>query len=188
MDHAFMEDTAHRLADEGVATFRYNFPYMERGRWPPDRAPKLIDTVRAAVKAASGLVMGLPLFAGGKSLGGRMTSNAAAREALPGVLGLIFLGFPLHPPKKPGVERAAHLDTVELPMLFLQGTRDELAQLELVRDTCNRLGSRTTLRVVEGADHGFHVLKRSQRTDDEILDELVSTTVSFCKALSQRQE
>ncbi len=181
MDHEFMDATAHRLSDEGVATFRYNFPYMERGGWPPDRAPKLMDTVRSAVRTAAQLAEGIPLFAGGKSLGGRMTSSASALESLPGVRGLIFLGFPLHPAKKPGIERADHLGAVGLPMLFLQGTRDKLARLDLVRATCRRLGAGVTLKVVEGADHGFHVLKRSRRTDDEVLDELVSGAVSFCR-------
>jgi len=181
MDHEFMASTAHRLAQEGVATFRYNFPYMDRGGWPPDRAPKLVDTVRAAVTASSRLAEGLPLFAGGKSLGGRMTSHASALEPLPGVLGLIFFGFPLHPPNKPGVERGDHLDAVKIPMLFLQGTRDKLAQLDLVTGTCSRMGSRVTLGIAQGADHGFNVLKRSGRTQAEVLDELVSATVSFCR-------
>ncbi len=182
MKHEFMEATAHGLAREGVATFRFNFPFMERGGWPPDRAPELIDTVRAAVDKATQVADGLPLFAGGKSLGGRMTSHAAAPEPLPGVRGLIFVGFPLHTAKKPGVERAEHLDAVEIPMLFLQGTRDNLARLDLVEATCNRLGTGCTLGVVEEADHGFHVLKRSQRTDDEVRDELISAIVAFCRA------
>jgi uncharacterized protein len=184
-DHGFMEATASRLAAAGVATFRYNFPYMEQGGWPPDRPKKLIDTVSAGVAAARELSGGLPMFAGGKSLGGRMTSNAAAQGLLPGVEGLIFFGFPLHTAGKPGVERAQHLHDVKTPMLFLQGTRDRLARLDLIRATCERLGSQSTLHVVEEADHGFQVLKRSPRSNDDILDELVSATVSFCRALTE---
>jgi uncharacterized protein len=188
MDHPFMEESARHLAREGVATLRYNFPFMERGGWPPDRPPKLVDTVRAAVSFAHTLAGELPLFAGGKSLGGRMTSTAASLEALPRVLGLVFFGFPLHTPGRPGVERADHLTAVGLPMLFLQGSRDKLARPELITATCDRLGSSARLCIVNEADHGFHVLKRSQRSDAEVLDELVSTTVLFCRALSQHQE
>jgi uncharacterized protein len=187
MEHEFMESTARRLAEGGVATLRYNFPYMDMGGWPPDRPPVLIEAVRSMVGAADGVSEGLPLFAGGKSLGGRMTSNAAALAPLQGVLGLVFMGFPLHPTKRPGIERAEHLDAVEIPMLFLQGTRDKLADLALVHETCDRLGSQATLHVVDGADHGFHVLQRSGRTDDEVIDELVSTTVSFCRILTEGQ-
>ncbi len=176
MRHRFMEDAAERLADRGVATFRYQFPYMEKGSRRPDYGPILLKTVRSAVAAAGNVAGGLPLFAGGKSMGGRMTSLAAASEALNGVRGITFFGFPLHPAGKPGVARADHLGDVGVPMLFLQGTRDKLAPLDLLAPVCEGLGQRATLHVVEGADHGFHVLKRSGRTDDEVLDELVDTT------------
>jgi predicted alpha/beta-hydrolase family hydrolase len=129
---------------------------------------------------------GLPLVAGGKSLGGRMTSNAQARRPLPGVSGLVFLGFPLHPPKQPGESRAEHLRAVELPMLFLQGTRDALAELDLITSVCDRLGPRATLHVVEGADHSFAVLKRSGRSDAAVMEELADTVASWCRRLAPR--
>jgi uncharacterized protein len=175
MRHAFMEALAGRLADLGVATFRYQFPYWEQGRRRPDPPRVLVKTVRSAVAAAAGLAGDLPLFAGGKSMGGRMTSTAASEEALPGVRGLVFFGFPLHPPGKPATVRGDHLAGVGVPMLFLQGTRDKLAELDLLRPICGGLGDRATLHVVDGADHGFHVLKRSGRSDGEVLDELAVT-------------
>jgi predicted alpha/beta-hydrolase family hydrolase len=176
MRHAFMEAAAQRLADRGIATFRYQFPYVEQGRKRPDYQPILLKTVRSAVAEASALAKGLPIYAGGKSMGGRMTSLATAQEPLPGVRGLVFFGFPLHPAGKPGVERAEHLTRVALPMLFLQGTRDKLAELELLTPICGELPDTATLERIEGADHGFHVLKRSGRTDDEVLDELADRT------------
>lgn len=179
MDHAFMKAIARRLAERGVATFRYRFPYMEGSGWPPDRPPVLEATVRAAVTAAA--ASGLPLFAGGKSLGGRMTSRAAAAKPLPEVRGIVFLGFPLHPKGKPGTVRADHLADVDAPMLFVQGDRDGLADLDLLRLVVERLGSRATIRVVEGADHGFHVLKRSGRTDDEVLDEVADAIAAWVR-------
>ena len=172
MEHPFMEASARALARRGVATFRYNFPFTELRRGRPDFTPVLLRTVRAAVDAAAAALPAVPLVAGGKSMGGRMTSEAQAKEPLPGVRGLIFVGFPLHRPKQPGTERAAHLAGVRLPMLFLQGTRDEMANLELIRGVTGETGARATLHVVEGADHGFHVLKRSGRTDAEVMDEL----------------
>ena len=172
MRHAFLEALAGVLADRGIATFRYQFPYTEAGRRRPDREPVLLATVRAAVAAASEAAGDLPLFAGGKSMGGRMTSRAAAREPLPGVRGLVFFGFPLHAPGKPSTERADHLDDVDLPLLFLQGDRDAFAKLDLLEPVVARLGARATLHLVKGADHGFHVLKRSGRTDREVLEEL----------------
>jgi len=175
MRHAFLEAVAEHLAAEGVATFRYQFPYRERGGGRPDPPAVLEATVRAAVAAATAAAPGLPLLAGGKSLGGRMTSRAAAREPLPGVAGLVFVGFPLHPAGKPGTERAAHLADVTVPMLFLQGTRDKLADLALLRPVLAGLADRATLHVVEGADHGFAVLKRSGRTQVDVLKELAST-------------
>jgi hypothetical protein len=172
MTHAFMEGVAERLAERRVATFRYNFPYVEAGRKAPNPQPILVKTVRSAVAEAAKRAQGLPLFAGGKSMGGRMTSIAAAKESLPGVLGLAFYGFPLHAPGKDSSERGAHLADVGLPMLFLQGTRDKLASLDLLRPLLDGVRPSPTLHVVDDADHGFHVPKRSGRTDDDVLDEL----------------
>ena len=170
--HPFMRATCQGLAARGIGTFRYQFPYMEAGRRPPDRPPVLLDTVRAAVARGAVLAGDLPLFAGGKSMGGRMTSTAAAEAPLPGLRGLVFFGFPLHAPNRPSSDRAAHLADVAEPMLFLQGTRDALADLTLLTPIVDDLGDRATIHVVEGADHSFHVLKRSDRTDDEVLVEL----------------
>ncbi|MEM7481002.1 MAG: alpha/beta family hydrolase [Acidobacteriota bacterium] len=172
MHHRFFEQVIERLTALDLGVFRYQFPYMEKGRRAPDRAPKLETTVRAAVAAAARQCPGLPLFAGGKSMGGRMTSRAASAEALPAVKGLVFFGFPLHPAGKPGTERGDHLDGVTVPMLFLQGDRDKLAGLDLLQPVCSRLGPKATLHVSPGADHSFHVLKRSGRTDEEVLDEI----------------
>jgi len=172
MHHVFMESICERLAYRGIATFRYQFPYMEQGRKRPDHRNILMKTVRSAVVAAQQAAKDLPVLAGGKSMGGRMTSMAAAREALPGVDGLVFFGFPLHPAGKPATERGEHLVAVEAPMLFLQGTRDKLADLDLLKPICERLAGRATLSVIEGGDHGFDVLKRLGRTRDEVLDEL----------------
>lgn len=174
MRHAFMEALARALAAAGVATLRYQFPYMEAGRRYPDRPPRAIATVGAAVARARRLARGLPVLAGGKSFGGRMSSQAVAAGLE--VDGLVFFGFPLHPPKTPGVARAAHLEAVAHPMLFLQGTRDALADLDLLVPICQGLGRRATLHPVAGADHGFAVLKRSGRTADEVLAELAETT------------
>jgi len=165
MSHPFMENLADALANVGVATFRYQFPYMEQRRQVPDAPAVLTATVVAALRAAAEAVPGLPLFAGGKSMGGRMTSQAAAQRPLDGVQGLVFFGFPLHPPNRPGTKRADHLAKVTTPMLFLQGTRDTLADLNLLRPVCAKLGSRATLHVIETADHSFHMLKRSGRSD-----------------------
>ena len=183
MRHGFMEAVADALAGRGIATLRYQFPYSEAGARRPDPPAVLMATVRAAAARARELAGGLPLIAGGKSLGGRMTSNASAQRPLEGVAGLAFLGFPLHPPKQPGVTRAEHLDRVASPMLFLQGTRDDLADLGLIREVCGRLGPRATLHVVEGADHSFAVLKRSGRTGAEVLDELADTLAGWVASL-----
>jgi len=183
MRHVFMETLAGHLADRRVATFRYQFPYTEQGRRRPDFQPILLKTVRSAISAASALSDGLPLFAGGKSMGGRMTSMAAAQEPLEGVRGIVFLGFPLHPAGRPGSDRAEHLSLVTVPMLFLNGTRDKLADLELLEPVCDHLGSSAQLRVIDGADHTFHVLKRSGRTDDDVLDELGDATGKFVTAM-----
>jgi predicted alpha/beta-hydrolase family hydrolase len=183
MRHPFLETIAARLAAHGVATFRYQFPYMESRRGRPDPPDVAVATVRAAVAEASHWMAGLPLIAGGKSFGGRMTSTAAAEAPLPGVRGLAFLGFPLHPPGKPGIARAEHLDRVTVPMLFLQGTRDEFADLKLLEPVVRRLGSRATLRLVEGADHSFGVLKRSGRSGSQVLDELAGVLSAWAAAL-----
>jgi len=175
MRHRFMSALAEALAERGVATLRYQFPYSEAGGRRPDPPGVLQATVRAAVTTAATVAPGLPLLAGGKSLGGRMTSSAAAMTALPGVRGLVFVGFPLHAPGRSGTERAEHLEQVGVPMLFLQGTRDALADLELMRAVCARLGARATLHVVEGGDHSFAVLKRSGRSDAEVIGELADT-------------
>jgi uncharacterized protein len=183
MSHSFMENVARELANMGVATFRYQFPYMEQRRRVPDSPAVLTATVVAAVRAAADAAPGLPLLAGGKSMGGRMTSQAAAQDPLEGVRGLVFFGFPLHPPNRPGTKRADHLAKVTAPMLFLQGTRDTLADLKLLRPVCSKLGSRATLHVIETADHSFHVLKRSGRTDTDVLQELAETVVSWSNSI-----
>ena len=175
MTHVFLEDIAVRLAARRIATFRYNFPYKERGGgFRPDPPRVLEATVRSAAAAAAEAAGDLPTIAGGKSMGGRITSQAQAAEALPGVRGLAFLGFPLHPPGRPATKRAEHLPDVGLPTLFLQGTRDKLADLELLAPIVAELPD-AALHIVEGADHGFHVLKRSGRTDDEVMDDLADT-------------
>jgi predicted alpha/beta-hydrolase family hydrolase len=183
MRHAFLEDVSERLAQRAIATLRYQFPYAERGGRRPDPRPVLLASVRAAVSTAAKEAGDLPLLAGGKSMGGRMTSLAASESALPGVRGLVFLGFPLHPAGRPSGERGEHLGDVSAPMLFLQGTRDRLADLTLLRPLCRRLGSRTTLHIVEGGDHSFHVLKRSGRTDDEVQDEIAATLARWAGPL-----
>jgi uncharacterized protein len=172
MQHRFMEAASARLAGHGIASLRYQFPYMEAGSRRPDSRGTLVATVRAAVRAATEAAPDLPLLAGGKSMGGRMTSLAAAEAPLPGVRGLVFFGFPLHPAGRPSTERAEHLEKVRLPMLFLQGERDRLADVDLLRPVCAGLGERATLHVVPDADHSFHVPKRSGRSDDEVLAEL----------------
>lgn len=182
MRHPFMESAAEALADRGIATFRFQFPYTEQGRRAPNPGPVLQATVRSAVAAATARAGDLPLFAGGKSMGGRMTSLASAAEPLAGVRGLVFYGFPLHAGGKPSDERAAHLDEIDLPMLFLQGTRDRLAELTLMTPLCCRLGARATLHVVEGGDHSFHVPKRSGRSDAEVIQELSDAVLDFCDA------
>jgi len=184
MRHHFMDTASERLAQNGVATLRYNFPYMEAGRKVPNPAPILLKTVRAAVAAAASLAPGLPLIAGGKSMGGRMTSQAAAAEPFEGVLGLAFFGFPLHAPGRDSDERGKHLGDVGLPMLFLQGTRDKLANLALLTPLLQAVEPLPTLHVVDGADHGFHVLKRSGRTDDEVLDHMCHRLATWVSAMT----
>jgi predicted alpha/beta-hydrolase family hydrolase len=184
MRHAFMEAACSELNRRGIATFRYHFPYMEAGRKAPNPAPVLQKTVRSAVAEAARLAPGLPLLAGGKSMGGRMTSLAAARDALPGVRGLAFFGFPLHAAGRPSPDRGAHLADVGLPMLFLQGTRDNLADLELLGPLLAGVKPAPVLHVEEGADHGFHVLKRSGRTDAEVLASLCDCFVAWAERLT----
>ena len=183
MRHAFMTAVAERLAARGVASFRFQFPYMEAGRGGPNPGPVLVKTVRSAVREATRLAPDLPLVAGGKSMGGRMTSTAAATEALPGVRGVAFFGFPLHAAGRPSSERGAHLADVGLPMLFLQGTRDRLAELSLLEPLVRKLRPKPDLHLVEGADHGFHVPKSSGRTDEDVLDELCDTFVGWLEKL-----
>jgi predicted alpha/beta-hydrolase family hydrolase len=179
MRHPFLEQIARALSERGVATLRYEFEYMEKRRGRPDPPALAQARVREAVTEAARAAPGLPLFAGGKSFGGRMTSQAQAAEPLPGVRGLVFLGFPLHPPGRPGTARADHLDGVRVPMLFLQGTRDEFAGLDLLRPVIAQLGEHTTLHVVEGGDHSFKVLKRTGRTDADVMTELTETIASW---------
>ena len=184
MRHHFMEDITAALATQDIATFRYQFPYVEKGVSRPDPQPVLLATVHSAVDAARAAAGGLPLLAGGKSMGGRMTSLAAAKEALDGVTGIVFFGFPLHPAGAPAIERGEHLARVAAPMLFLQGTRDKLADLDLLRPVIERVGPRATLHIVEGADHGFEVLKRSGRRGAEVLEELAKTAAAWAERLN----
>ena len=179
MRHPFMGALARELAAEKIATFRYQFPYMENRRKAPDRPPTLTATVAAAVRAAHAAAPELPLLAGGKSMSGRMTSTAASENLIPDVLGLVFFGFPLHPPKQPATKRGDHLAKVTQPMLFLQGTRDDLADLTLLKPICKKLGKLATLHIIEGADHSFHVLKSAGTTDDEVLRGLARTTAEW---------
>ncbi|MGD0404671.1 MAG: alpha/beta family hydrolase [Candidatus Acidiferrales bacterium] len=183
MNHPFMQSLATELVAVKVATLRYQFPYMEQQRKIPDRPPVLTATVVAAVDAASKAAPDLPIFAGGKSLGGRMTSLAASERGLGAVRGLIFFGFPLHPPNQPGTKRAEHLRAVKLPMLFFQGTRDTLADLNLLRPIHTELGSRATLHVIDTADHSFHVLKSSGTTDGAVLQEIARTVSVWTRSL-----
>jgi uncharacterized protein len=184
MSHPFMESLAGELASAGIATLRYQFPYMEGRRRVPDAPAVLTATVVAAVRAAAKAAPELPLLAGGKSMGGRMTSQAAAERPLEGVRGLVFFGFPLHPPKRPATKRADHLTKVTVPMLFLQGTRDELAKLDLLRPICASLGALATLSVFDGADHSFHVLKRSGTNDTAVLQQLVRRVASWAEQIA----
>jgi predicted alpha/beta-hydrolase family hydrolase len=183
MRHPFMEATAAGLGARGVATLRFQFPYMEAGSRRPDAPPVLTACVRSAAACAAERAGELPLFAGGKSLGGRMTSTAAAQQTLPGVRGLVFLGFPLHPAGAPATARAAHLRELALPLLFLQGTRDALADLALLRPLCDELGPRATLHEIAGGDHSFHVPKRSGRSDADALNELCDAACAWMRAL-----
>jgi predicted alpha/beta-hydrolase family hydrolase len=184
MRHPFMQAIAEALAVEGVATLRYQFPYMDAGGRRPDPPAVAEAAVCVAVGKGRAMAPDLPLFAGGKSFGGRMTSTAQAHAPLDGVRGLVFLGFPLHPAGRPGTTRAAHLERVTIPMLFLQGTRDSLAVLDLLRPVCDHLGARASLHVVDGADHSFNMLKRSGRTNPEVLRELASAISAWVSRIA----
>ena len=184
MRHAFMEKVAAGLSDRGIAALRFNFPYMEAGKGRPDQPSVAQATIRAAVAQAALLCPGVTLVAGGKSFGGRMTSQAQAKARLPGVSGLAFLGFPLHAAGKPSTERAAHLAAIDIPMLFLQGTRDALADLALLRPVVAGLGPRATLHEIAGGDHSFAVLKKSGRSNDEALAELLDTLADWIDGLA----
>ncbi len=183
MHHPFLRALSNELNLLGIATLRYQFPYMEKRRGAPDRPPVLTATVAAAAREAEKLADGQTLFAGGKSMGGRMTSQAAAQGMLEAVRGLVFFGYPLHPPGNPGTKRAEHLAQVSQPMLFLQGTRDTFADLKLLRPVSKKLGSRAILHIVETADHSFHVLKSSGKSDAEVLRELAVTTSDWAKVV-----
>jgi len=182
MQHPFMTAVAEGLSSRQIATLRYQFLYMERGSKRPDSPSVCHAAVRAATHTATLQLPDVPLFAGGKSFGGRMTSQAQALSALPAVRGLIFLGFPLHPPKKPSVVRAEHLEAVRVPMLFLQGTRDELADMTLLESVIARLGSLATLQNIEAADHSFHVPARSGRKDADVLDTMLDSLSAWAFA------
>jgi len=172
MDHPFMDAVADALNDRDVGTFRYEFAYMEQKKTRTDTPAVASARVREAVAEAAGLATGVPLFAGGKSFGGRMTSTAQSQAALEGVRGLAFLGFPLHPPGRPGIERAEHLHAVKVPMLFIQGTRDDFAQVELLDQVVESLAADVTLHPVQGGDHSFKVLKSAGRSPQDVMNEI----------------
>ena len=184
MRHRFLTAVAAGLAQRGLATLRYQFPYMEVGRRRPDPPKRATLAVRNAVALANRLAPNLPLFAGGKSFGGRMTSTAESELHMPDVEGLVFLGFPLHPPGRPATERAAHLGEIELPMLFLQGTRDGFADTESIQSVCDGLGERAHLRFFEGADHSFHTTKASGRSDSETLADMLDALADWATRMA----
>ncbi|MBX9650016.1 MAG: alpha/beta hydrolase [Xanthobacteraceae bacterium] len=184
MNHKSMETIAVGLGERDIATLRYQFPYMEKGSKRPDQPQVAHAAVRAAVAEAGRCCPSLPLIAGGKSFGGRMTSQAQAISPLPGVRGLAFLGFPLHPAGKPSQDRAKHLADIQIPMLFLQGTRDGLAELSLLEPVVKGLGSRATLHLVQAADHSFHVLKSSGRNDGEVMDEVLEAFAAWAEGIA----
>jgi predicted alpha/beta-hydrolase family hydrolase len=186
MQHTFMVRLSDDLGSRGIATLRYQFPYMEKNSKRPDPPARCHATVRAAVDAARTLLPALPLFAGGKSFGGRMTSQAQADKPLTGVRGLAFLGFPLHPPKQPSDSRAAHLLKVQIPMLFLQGARDVYAEPELLNPLITLLGERATLLLLPNADHSFHVPARSGFTDGQINDDMVNALAGWIGAVARK--
>lgn len=181
MDHPFMADLSAQLCRQGIAVLRFQFPFMQQGSRRPDPPAIAQGAVRAAVAEAARRLPNVPLFAGGKSFGARMSSQAEAAEPLPAVRGLVFFGFPLHPAGKPATARGEHLPQVGIPMLFLQGTRDALADLSLLEPVVRALGARATLHVVDGADHAFHVLVRSGRKNSEVLAELAATAAAWMR-------
>jgi hypothetical protein len=183
MQHAFMNRMAEALLDAGIATLRFQFPYMERGRKPPDRQPVLVATIAQVAAVAATQAHGRPLFVGGKSMGGRMASIAAAEGLLPDVRGLVFFGFPLHPAGKASTDRADHLAAVTVPMLFLQGTRDRLADPGLIEAVCADLGALATLRKFVGADHSFAYLKSAGRPDAAVDAEIAAAVRTFVTAV-----
>ena len=183
MKHPFMAAVAAGLGERGIATLRYQFPYMERGARRPDPPQLAHATVRAAAAAATRAFPKLPLIAGGKSYGGRMTSQAQAAAPIPSVRGLVFLGFPLHAASRPAQDRAKHLFTLQIPMLFLQGTRDVLAMLDQLEPLCLALGPRATLKRLEGADHSFHVPARSGRKDAQVFGEVLDALAAWIDAV-----
>jgi predicted alpha/beta-hydrolase family hydrolase len=183
MAHSFMEAFAIGLSGRGLASLRYQFPYMEKGSKRPDPPAIAQAAVRAAVAKAAEIFPGLALIAGGKSFGGRMTSQAQAAAPLPGVRGLAFVGFPLHPAGKPSTDRADHLAKIDIPMLFLQGTRDTLAEVALIEPVVQRLGSHATLHLAEGADHSLHVLARSGRNDAEVMNEILDAFAGWVTSI-----
>ena len=183
MTHSFMEAFAGGLRERGIACLRYQFPYMEKASKRPDPPAIAHGAVRAAVAKAAEIFPGLSLVAGGKSFGGRMTSQAQAAAPLHGVRGLAFVGFPLHPSGKPSTDRAEHLAMIDIPMLFLQGTRDALAEVKLIEPVVRRLGSRATLHMADGADHSFHVLARSGRNDREVMNEILDAFAAWVEAI-----
>jgi hypothetical protein len=183
MEHPSMSSVAGDLAERGIATLRYQFPYMERGSKRPDAPGLCHATVRAATARAAELAPRLPLIAGGRSFGGRMTSQAQAANPLPGVKGLVFLAFPLHPAKRPSVERAQHLSCVRVPMLFVQGARDPLAEPRLLDSVIEGLGERATLKWLEEADHSFHVRARAERTQSDVRAEAMNAILAWTEGL-----
>jgi predicted alpha/beta-hydrolase family hydrolase len=183
MTHPFMEDVASGLGERGVATLRYQFPYMEKGGKRPDPPAIAHAAVRAAVNEAAQSCPGLPLFAGGKSFGARMTSQAQAKQPLASVRGLVFLGFPLHPSGKPSSDRADHLVDVRIPILFVQGTRDKLAELDLLKPVIDKLGAAATLQLLDGADHSFHVPARSGRSDRDVMSEILDSVAAWIEQI-----
>jgi predicted alpha/beta-hydrolase family hydrolase len=184
MRHATLKSIAEALADSDIATFRYNFPYAEHGKGRDSQAV-CTETARSAVAAAHAAAPGLPLLAGGHSFSGRITSTAASESPLEGVRGLVFFSFPLHQPGKPDTQRAEHLASVTVPMLFLSGTRDELASMDLLRPVCERLGRRATLHAVETADHGYKILKRSRAGDEDVFAEMARVVCDRASGLAR---
>lgn len=183
MNHPFMQRASEALEARGIVTHRFEFPYMQAKKSRPDPPAVAEAAVRKAVTEAAREYPGLPLLAGGKSFGGRMTSQAQASQPLPGVRGLVFFGFPLHPPGRPGTVRAEHLTAVDVPMLFLQGTRDEFAKLDLLKQVVAGLGDRATLHLIDEGDHSFKVPKRTGKTEADVMQELAEATATWATGL-----